>query len=303
MKVGLRGLVGSVMVLGVFACRDREAGGVASTSGWEGDAAITERHVLARPDYRLPDGSVVTVTHNLVLRDATMTLSQGGQKTLGSMSMAAESALRMELVSPEVTRVTVAKDVRSASHTMAGVAQPGEPEHSLLEGRTVTFTRRGGEWVGALESGEASEEETRKMAALAKHLVDDEAVDLFGTEARAVGESWEVDPKNAAVIGEGADFKGRYRLRFERVEKIDGEDCAVLSGLIDVSGPPDAENPGAGEIKVVARAIFHRSLETFATVWSEIEGELVKAEYPAAGEAAMVRGPLRIVRQTVVVRP
>ncbi len=220
------------------------------------------------------------------------------------MSSTHESEMRREILSNQTSRVTILGDLQRSKRTLGGLPQTDPPTEGALAGRTVTFGREGTAWRGTLEGGEASEEQQLEIEALAAKLGNEEAVAMFGTEPRRVGDEWEIDPSNASILTTGGEFTGSYLLRFERVEEYEGLRCAVLEGTIDVSRRTVDRLGGEDSgMRINARASIYRSLDHLENLKSEIVGNLVMSESPPLGGSRLVRGPLRISKSVKLTLP
>ncbi len=169
-------------------------------------------------------------------------------------------------------KTKVVKDSVSTASDIGG-QEMKEDKTGDLEGETVIAARgKDGKWKHTLEDGKPSDEQKKDLAKREGPENDDE---LFPEEKVAVGHTWTVDAsKMKSLTGPSfTDVSGKMKQKFAKLEKVDGEECAVIETTGTFKGKMKDDN-GTPDVELTIKATGWRNLKTGIEVKGTIEGTI-----------------------------
>lgn len=219
-------------------------------------------------------GLTVVRTVTMKIKDADVTVTVMGQKV--------ELKQNLDIVSEEEDEVLEVKGrdvvklkttiVKESVNTVSDVngAEMKEDKTSVLQGESIVAEKgKDGKWKNSLQDGKPTDEQKKELAKREGPDNDDE---LFPEEKVKVGHTWKVDAsKMKSLTGPTiSDVTGELKLKFLKVEKLDGEECAVIETTGTFKGK--MKEDGAPDIEMTVASTGWRSLKTGLEVKGKITG-------------------------------
>jgi hypothetical protein len=252
---------------------------------------------------KLAKGSTVHVTVNQKFTDAKLTVSMGGMDETGTISMNVEGESTTTILDVDANGAATKKSMRIGKNPITTNVSVGgndneEIKESPLANQTVvgTLTKKG--WRYQLENG-TPDDAQKKL--LAKMNNDADSNGWLPKDAVTVGHAWTVtngDLSGVLDLTRDADaLNGSFKFRFVRIEKHNGEDCAVIEGQGKVSGSSEVEldddndfavQSQKAEFSAQGKVVFVRSLRTGLVVSTSFEGQ-VRMSMPIEAGGEMIQ--------------
>ena len=234
-------------------------------------SAGAESYALAKKDFIPPAGTVHESSEAMNLADGKMQMNVLGQMMNGTMGISESATEKVEFLSAEKIRYTLIKGESEKKVMMQGQALPGGKSVNSIAGKAVIITRKGDKWTGALEEGTATTQELLEIDGVVKKITGNSDFDVYGETLRKVGDEWEVD--GAEVMGFDG-MEGKVKVKFVRVEKYQGVDCAVLESTFDVKGTAPGEEMKGVTMGVSGTVTLHRSLKDLVDLNGDFKGQM-----------------------------
>jgi hypothetical protein len=241
--------------------------------------AADEKYDLRGP---APTKGQVTVTQmKMVIKEAETTVVVGGMKIAMTMTMNFQGNEEIEALEVDGRQITKSREkvVKDGVHVKAIVFGQSNEEDKAgeLEGESVVGTRsKDGKWEYKLVDGKPDEEQERELKRRHGPENDD---DIYPAEKVAVGHKWEVDAaKLKSLTGNSMkDVKGKMKQKFVKIEKVNGEECAVIetTGKLTAKMVPEKDdNDPSPEVEMDVTALGWKSLKTGLEVKATFEGKI-----------------------------
>lgn len=235
--------------------------------------------------------------------NCAVTVETQGQKGNGTIKRTGQEITVTTFDSDTQITVEIKKDLSKGRVTMMGKKVPEKEDKEPLHGRVVILTQTEGVWTGKLKEGEATAEQQKKIDKMAdQYNGKDDNAQIYGSTPRQVGDSWNVDPSKLSSFGDDIEkLEGTFKVTFEAIENVKGEDCAVLIADIDVKG---AMEGGNGTMSIKAKARVLRSLKNRVDLENKMEGALTMENTINQGTGTMkIAGPMISLSKTEVKVP
>jgi ABC-type Fe3+/spermidine/putrescine transport system ATPase subunit len=219
-------------------------------------------------------GQVIISSSTLKMKDNDLELSVKDQKIKLKQTMIVTTEEEEEILAVKGRDVVKSKAriLKELTKTSMGDDE-AEEKSGELEGETILTERnKDGTWSHKLVDGKATEEQEKELK---KRNGPENEDELYPAEKVAVGHKWQVDAaKMKSLTGSTfTDVKGKMDQKFVKVEKVNGEECAVVETkgtmtgkLKDDDGSPDAE------LKITATS--WRSLKTGLELKGTFKGSI-----------------------------
>jgi hypothetical protein len=247
-------------------------------------------------------GQVTVNKTKMVIKEADTNVVVAGQKVAMTMTMTMTSEEEHEALTVDGRQITkvkekIVKDGVQVKATVFGQANE-EDKPADLEGETVVGERgKDGKWTYKLEDAKPTEEQEKELKRKHGPENDDE---LYPAEKVAAGHKWEVDAaKMKSLTGNAmSDVKGKMKQHFVKVEKVDGEECAVIesSGKLTAKMVPEEDgDPAPDVVMEVTKATSWRSLKTGLEVKGTFDGKIkIAGKQKAEGQEVEIEmeGPI-----------
>lgn len=270
------------------------------------DIAVQEKsYVLATKDYSPPVGSVFEKSADMAMKEGKMQLNFQGQVMDGSMDIKESELKKWEFLAADKRRYTLVKSETEQKMVMMGQPTPMPNEVNALLEKPVIFTKKEGKWIGALEKGAATEKEQKKIHSLEKELAKDNDFKIYGDQARKIGDEWEVDGADLFGMEDVMDVDAKVKMKFLKVEKFQGANCAVFGTTLTVKGEMEEMVGMSMEVKLTGT--IHRSLIDQVDIYADMTGAmnmLGKMEpQPGLALDMNMKGPMTMKSSIKITRP
>ena len=222
-------------------------------------------------------GLKVARKSTLTIKDADVTVTVMGMKIDLKQNIVIvneDDDEVLEVKGREVVKLktTIVKD-RVDTVSDVGGNENKEDKSGDLEGETVIAAKgKDGKWKNTLEDGAPTTEQKKELAKREGPENDDE---LFPEEKVSVGHTWTVDAsKMKSLTGPSfTDVSGKMKQKFVKLEKVDGEECAVIETAGTFKGKMK-DDSGTPDVEMTVKAIGWRNLKTGIEVKGTIEGTI-----------------------------
>lgn len=254
-----------------------------------------ERYFLAHRDATYEPGTRIEFERIVQVKDAKVVVVSPKEKLTGTTRSTQTLKLLIDLLSEREVRVLVEKDREEGTQNIGRKFNPLRQRIGLLEGRTVLFTLKEGEWTPDLDQQEIKG--GASMIRFVRGILgrQSDAV-LYGLDPLAVGESWTADPRYLLSLGgqkDRATGSGSLQLEFRGVEKNDGTDCAILVGRVNMTSVDalTGKTNREGSIRVA------RSLTHLANLSVAFDGRMEVIGSPSTGISISTSGPYEMTQR------
>jgi hypothetical protein len=222
-------------------------------------------------------GMVLLDKFKFTMTNADVELDVGnGMKISGKMDMTTftekqETILGVDGRNITKLRTKVIEDSVDRTTTIAGEKQK-ESENKALKGEIIfsELTKNG--WKHSLEDASPSDKQKKELKDFDNPENDD---DMFPAEKVKPGHAWDIDPKAFKKIfgSKMTEAKGTGKAKFVRIEKFDGEPCAVIEMDVDIKAKLKQED---GDFDVEMKG----KIESFRSI-----AEAIDLKYSFKGKA------------------
>jgi hypothetical protein len=222
-------------------------------------------------------GTVLTTKTVVKMKDAAITMKVMGEtrKIKASMVETTEEEVKILAVTGrDVTRyqTRVVKQETQLSADVEGMAID-EKVTDDLEGETIISERgSGGKWKHTLVDTKPTEKQKKELNKRSGLENDD---DLYPEGKFKVGHTWTVEASALKKVfgNDMSDVKGSLKQKFVRVEKVDGEECAVIESSGKVTGKmKDDDGEPTQNVEMDMTTVSWRSLKTGIELKGTLKG-------------------------------
>jgi hypothetical protein len=261
--------------------------------------------VFAQPTYDLrgpgpKKGDVLLNQSKLTMPECVMVLKVNGQEIKITQNMTIqneEEETYLEVTDRQVvkSRTKILKDLIKTQGQFAG-QDINEEKKGDLEGEIVSTERtKDGKWKHSLIDGKPNDEQKK---ALDQRDGPENTDDIYPAEAVKIGHAWEVDAaKIKSLTGNSfTDVSGKMKLKFLRVEKLGGEECAVIETQGTMKGKMKGDDVEQANAELKIKSLGWLSLKTGIEVKSQFEGTMkLSGKMKIEGEEVEMKmeGPIK----------
>lgn len=261
-------------------------------------AAEDEKYDLRGP---APEkGQVFVSKMTLKIKDADTTLKVMGQTVKLKMSMNMIGEEEQKVLAVDGRNVTkcqskILKERAEITTDFGGGMTMTQPTE--LEGEVVISTRKGeNKWDHKLVDNQPTEKQKKELDSRNGIENDDE---LYPAEKVKVGHTWKVEAKALTKLfgNSFADIKGELKQKFLKIEKVDGEECAVVESSGLVKGKmKDEDGMPTMDVEMDLKAKAWRSIKTGIELKGTFEGSMKLAGKQKIDDAMVeisLSGPMK----------
>lgn len=267
----------------LVSCKDSKSGGSASSSS----SAASDTVVLAKADSLPKAGTKLTTTRKMGMKDATMKINAGGQNMDGTANVTEAETSTVEFISADKVKSTVTAGEKVQAMKLNGQDMPNEPQPNALLNVPVVYTKKDGKWTGALETGTATDAQTKEIAKFEKKLNKPKDVSVYGSSPHKVGDTWTVDAADLTFTEGDKDTKGTLKLTFKGIETYEGKKCARLEGPMELTGKTDEEQ-GGQDLSMKGDMVILRAIDEMIDLKTDFKGTMgMKGTIPGGGSMSM----------------
>jgi len=245
-------------------------------------------------------GQVLVSKTKFEIKGATVAIKAGGVNLEGKQSMTANTEERTEAIAVDGRQITKAqvKVIKDSADTVITIAdnEMKDTKAGELEGETVISERGAqGKWKHVLVDTKPSAKQKKELDKRVGPESDD---DIYPAGKFKVGHEWTVDATALQRVfgGSISDLKGKLKLKFVKIETIDGQECAVIESSGKITGVAK-EDEGELDVELELKGTTWRSLKTGIDIKDKASGKLKmsgKLEMDGVKVEMVVEGPITI---------
>ena len=222
-------------------------------------------------------GQVLNIDNTMTLKDGVVTMTMPGKSTNGTMSSTHHSVQAARIVAVDngvatETETETKTSTNKQSITLFGQTQDKDIKEPL-DGTIVVSKRINGKWDNQLKGGQPTEEQTKALKAFS--IMDSE--EIYDDRPIAEGESWEVPPDRLSKFLGGfaaGTAAGTARCKFDRVDTVDGQPCAIIAIELSIIGQPADQDVPDAKMTLDLKGTIIRSLATRIDLKVEMTGTM-----------------------------
>jgi hypothetical protein len=269
------------------------AGAVNVTAGRQ-DEAVSLRGPAPKK------GQVTTSKSLFKIKNADVTINFGGMKLEAKQTLTAteeEDVKVLAVDGRQATRVQtrVVKEKVDAVTSLGG-QDMDDSKDGELQGQIIISERTGpAKWKHSLVDTQPTEKQKKELD---KRVGPENDDDLYPEGKVKPGHTWEVDATALQKVFGGAitDLKGKLKMKFVKIEDLDGERCAVIEAAGKITGVAK-EDEGDLDVELDMKGTTWRSLKTGLDVKDTASGKMKmsgKIEMDGAKVELTLVGPFTI---------
>lgn len=224
-------------------------------------------------------GQVYISKMELKIKDADTTLKIANQamplKMKVTMDITGEEEEKVLAVDGRNVAKSQAKVIKDRSVITSDLSPTGETEVNELEGEVIISERIGdGKWKHSLVDTKPTTKQKHELDNRNGLENDDE---LYPAEKVGVGHTWKVEAKALTKLFGNAftEVKGELTQKFLRVEKFEGEECAVIEskGIVKAKMKDEDGEPNM-DVEMDLNVTSWRSIKTGVDLKEKISGKI-----------------------------
>ena len=224
-------------------------------------AEPVEGHLLASKSWGPPAGMVLQLSSTSSLLHGEVKMVNSGSWSTGTTRYLGGQSLVAKWIDDKILEVDF-KERRGTYRRFLNGQRTNEIQPSPLEESVVHMKQVEGEWIAEVverkkkeeaedkedEEDEEKEEDEeidadrleRELGEIEAAMENDYSLNLFGEQARKVGETWKVKNPRLPWFKDEKVLSGEATVSFEKVEDVNGDPAAFLSYSVTVR----TERPG-----------------------------------------------------------
>lgn len=222
-------------------------------------------------------GQVIVNKTTFKIKEANVTLKAAGQNLEAKQTLTArdEEEVKVQAVEGrQVTKVQTKVTKESVETvTSLGGQDMSDKKAGDLEGEVIISERTGaGKWKHTLVDTKPSDKQKKELD---KRIGPENEDDLYPAGKVKVGHTWTVDANALQRVFGGSitDLKGKLKMKFVKVEEVDGEQCAVVEATGTIKGVAK-EDEGELDVELDIKGTTWRSLKTGLDVKDKASGKM-----------------------------
>jgi hypothetical protein len=248
-----------------------------------------------------PKKGEVTVSKTVFkIKDADVKLNVAGMKIEAKQTLTATEEEEVKVIAVEGRQATkvqtrITKEKVDSTTSLGGQTMD-ESKDGDLQGEVIVSERsKDGKWKHALVDNKPSDKQKKELDKRVGPENDDE---LYPEDKVKVGHTWTVDAAALQRIFGGSitDLKGKIKMKFVKIEDVDGEPCAVVEAFGVIKGIAK-EDEGTLDVEMDMKGTTWRSLKTGIDVKDKASGTMKmggKIEMDGVKVDLVLEGPFTI---------
>lgn len=266
-------------------------------------ASLTRAKADESADLRGPapkEGQVTVAKTTFAIKDAAVTIKVGGMTIDAKQTLTATGDEEVKALAVKGRQITKAqtKVTREQVETVTAIGGQDVKDNKTgdLEGEVIISERSDdGKWKHSLVDTKPNAKQKKQLD---KRVGPENEDELYPEGMVKVGHAWTVDASALQRVFGGAisDLKGKIKMKFVKIEKVDGEDCAVIELEGKISGVAK-EDEGTLDVEMDLKATTWRSIKTGVDVKDAAKGTLKmsgKIEMDGVKAELSLEGPFTI---------
>ena len=237
--------------------------------------ADDEAYDLRGPAPRKGD---VTVSKTVFkIKNAEVTLKVAGMKVDAKQTLTASGEEELKVLAVKGRQVTKAQTKVTREQieavTSIGGAEMADKKAGDLEGETILSERTGeGKWKHTLVDTKPNDKQKKELD---KRVGPENEDDLYPEGKVKAGHAWTVDASalQRQFGGSITDLKGKIKMKFVKVEDVNGETCAVIEMAGVIKGVAKEEE-GDLDVELDLKGTTWRSAKTGLDVKDKAAGTI-----------------------------
>jgi len=206
-------------------------------------AELGQGYILSPKTWGPPAGMTLTLDSKSSLLNGKVKVMNSGSWSIGTTRYLGGQLLGTKWVDENTLEVDFKK--RGGTYRrFLNDQRTNETGPSPLEGTITRLTKDGEKWSAKVIKGEKEDADAtkleRELREIEISMESDYSINLFGEQARKVGETWKVANPRLPWFNDEKVLSGKATVTFEKVEKVNGDPAALLSWSATVR----SERPG-----------------------------------------------------------
>ncbi len=261
-------------------------------------AADDETYDLRGPAPVKNEVTISATTFKIV--GADVSLKVGGMKLEAKQNLTAIEEEQVKVLVVEGRQATkvqtkVIKEQVETSTKIGGQNIDDKKAGDLQDEIIISERIKDGKWKHSLLDTQPSEKQRKELD---KRVGPENQDELYPEGKVKVGHAWTVDATALQRIFGGSitDLKGKLKMKFAKIEKIDGEDCAVIEAEGKITGVAK-EDEGTLDVELELKGTTWRSVKTGMDVKDKATGKIKmsgKISMDGADVDIVLTGPITI---------
>ena len=245
-------------------------------------------------------GEVLVSKSVFKIKNADVKLNAAGMKIEVKQSLTATEEDEVKVLAVEgrqatkvQTKVTIEK---TESITSLGGNDMEDKKDGDLQGEVIISERsKDGKWKHSLVDTKPTEKQKKELD---KRVGPENEDDLYPEGKVKVGHTWTVDASALQRVFGGSitDLKGKLKMKFVKIEDVNGEACAVIEAVGVIKGIAK-EDEGTLDVELDMVGTTWRSVKTGVDVKDRAKGTMKmsgKIEMDGAKVELSLEGPFTI---------
>ena len=249
-----------------------------------------------------PKKGDVTVSRSVFkMKNGDVKLTVAGTKLNAKQTLTATEeeevkVLAVEGRQPTKVQTRVIKDVAESSTSLEGADAMDDTKDGHLQGEVIVSERsKDGKWKHSLVDNKPNDDQKKDLDKRIGPENDDE---LYPEGKVKVGHTWTVDASALQRMFGGSitELKGKLKMKFVKIEDVNGEACAVIEAAGVIKGIAK-EDEGTLDVEMDLKSTTWRSIKTGLDVRDKASGTLkMSGKITMDGEKAEIEieGPFTI---------
>lgn len=228
-----------------------------------------------------PKKGQVTVSKTVFkIKNANVTLKVGGMKLEAKQTLTATEDDEIKVLAVDGRQATKAQTKilkeKVDTVTSLGGNEMTDSKAGDLEGEVIVSERTGpGKWKHSLVDTKPNDKQKKELN---KRVGPENEDDLYPEGKVKVGHTWTVDASALQRVFGGSitELKGKLKMKFAKVEEVDGEECAVIEAAGTIKGVAH-EDEGDLDVELDLKGTTWRAVKTGLDVKDKASGKMKMA--------------------------
>jgi hypothetical protein len=225
-----------------------------------------------------PKKGEVTVSKTVFkIKNADVKLNAGGMKLDAKQTLTATEEDEVKVLAVagrQATKVqTKVISEKVESKTSLGGQDVDDNKDGDLHGEVIISERsKEGKWKHSLVDTKANDKQKKELD---KRVGPENEDDLYPEGKVKVGHTWTVDASALQRVFGGSitDLKGKLKMKFVKIEDVNGEPCAVIEAVGVIKGIAKEEE-GTLDVELDMKGLTWRSVKTCLDVKDKASGTI-----------------------------
>jgi hypothetical protein len=232
------------------------------------------------------------------IKDADTTMKIAGMEIALKLDLLVTSEEESKILAVkgrEVTkcRTKIIKERADMTATFGG-QEMSHTEPTALEKEIIISERDGKKWKHSLVDNKPTDKQKKELDSRNGIENDD---DLYPAEKVKVGHTWTVDAAalNKLLGNSFTEVKGKVNQKFTKVEKVDGEECAVVDSTGKITAKMKEDGEPSVDVEMDLKVTTWKSIKTGLAVKEKYSGKIKLSGTVKMDDAAVemtLSGPL-----------